>query len=132
MRLIHLIKKSIVILTIALTSLFVAVPAAHAGMVGTASLSSNSMQLTTGIETLAEQRQWIQAQLEANGVDSAEAAIRVSSLSDTQVQQIHQRIDEMPAGSGAVGTVAFIFLVLVITDLTGLTDVFPFIRPLNR
>lgn len=118
-------------LTIVVTSLFVAVPA-HAGMVGTASLSSNSMQLTTGIETLAEQRQWIQTQLETNGVESAEAALRVSSLSDTQVQQIHQRIDEMPAGSGAVGTVAFIFLVLVITDLTGLTDVFPFIRPLNR
>jgi hypothetical protein len=56
----------------------------------------------------------------------------VSSLSDAQVQQIHQRIDEMPAGSGALGTVAFIFLVLVITDLTGLTDVFPFIRPVNR
>lgn len=131
MRFIHLIKKSVVILTIALTSLFVAVPA-QAGMVGTASLSSNSMQLTTGIETVAEQRRWIQTQLETNGVESAEAALRVSSLSDTQVQQIHQRIDEMPAGSGALGTVAFIFLVLVITDLTGLTDVFPFIRPVNR
>lgn len=131
MQLLNSLKRLLLALTIVVTSLFVAVPA-QAGMVGTASLSSNSMQLTTGIETLAEQRQWIQAQLEANGVDSAEAAIRVSSLSDTQVQQIHQRIDEMPAGSGAVGTVAFIFLVLVITDLTGLTDVFPFIRPLNR
>ena len=131
MRLLHLIKKSVVILTIALSSLFVAVPA-QAGMVGTASLTSNSMQMTTGVETLAEQRRWIQTQLETNGVESAEAALRVSSLSDAQVQQIHQRIDEMPAGSSALGTVAFIFLVLVITDLTGLTDVFPFIRPANR
>lgn len=131
MQLLNSLKRLLLALTIVVTSLFVAVPA-QAGMVGTASLSSNSMQLTTGIETLAEQRQWIQTQLETNGVESAEAALRVSSLSDTQVQQIHQRIDEMPAGSGAVGTVAFIFLVLVITDLTGLTDVFPFIRPLNR
>ena len=131
MKLIQLIKKSVLILTIALTSLFAAAPA-QAGMVGTASLSSNSMHLTTGIETAAEQRQWIQTQLETNGVEPAEAALRVSSLSDAQVQQIHQRIDEMPAGSGALGTVAFIFLVLVITDLTGLTDVFPFIRPVNR
>ena len=131
MRLLHLIKKSVVILTIALTSLFVAVPA-QAGMVGTASLTSKRMQMTTGVETLAEQRRWIQTQLETNGVESDEAALRVSSLSDAQVQQIHQRIDEMPAGSSALGTVAFIFLVLVITDLTGLTDVFPFIRPANR
>ena len=131
MQLLNSLKRLAITLTIVATSLFVAVPA-QAGMVGTASLTSNSMQMTTGVETLAEQRQWIQTQLETNGVESAEAALRVSSLSDTQVQQIHQRIDEMPAGSGALGTVAFIFLVLVITDLTGLTDVFPFIRPVNR
>lgn len=129
MKLIQFIKKSVLIFTIALTSLFAAAPA-HAGMVGTASLSS--IHLNSGIETVAEQRRWIQTQLETNGVEPAEAVLRVSSLTDAQVQQIHQRIDEMPAGSGALGTVAFIFLVLVITDLTGLTDVFPFIRPVNQ
>lgn len=123
-------KKMFIVISIVTTALFVALPA-QAGMVGTASLGS-SMHLNTGIETVAQQRQWIQIQLETNGVESAEAALRVSSLTDAQVQQIHQRIDEMPAGSGALGTVAFIFLVLVITDLTGLTDVFPFIRPVNR
>ncbi len=131
MRLINYFRKTFLVLAIATTSLFVAIPAS-AGMVGTASLSSTTMQMTTGADSLVEQRQWIQTQLEANGVAPAEAALRVSSLSDAQVQQIHQRIDEMPAGSGALGTVAFIFLVLVITDLTGLTDVFPFIRPVNK
>lgn len=131
MGLIHYFRKTLVVLAIATTSLFVAVPAS-AGMVGTASLSSETMQITTGVDSLVEQRQWIQTQLETNGVESAQAALRVSSLSDDQVKQIHQRIDEMPAGSSALGTVAFIFLVLVITDLTGLTDVFPFIRPANR
>ncbi len=130
MRLMTLSKKLALILTIITTSLFVGVPA-QAGMVGTASLGSNSMQLTTSAETLIEKRQWIQTQLEANGVQAADATLRVSSLTDDQVQQIHQRFDEIPAGSGALGTVAFIFLVLLITDLTGLTDVFPFIRPAN-
>jgi hypothetical protein len=122
LQLLNSLKRLALALTIITTSLFVALPA-QAGMVGTASLGS-SMHLNTGIETVAQQRQWIQIQLETNGVESAEAALRVSSLTDAQVQQIHQRIDEMPAGSGALGTVAFIFLVLVITDLTGLTDVF--------
>lgn len=130
MRLIPFIRKSLVALTIALTSLFVAIPAS-AGMVGTASLSDNAMQITTSAETLVEQRQWIQSQLEANGVASDDALLRVSSLTDQQVQQIHQRLDEMPAGSGALGTIAFIALVLLITDLTGLTDVYPFVRPAN-
>ncbi len=126
----NLSKKIILVLSIISTSLFVGLPA-QAGMVGTATMS-NSLQITTNAETLIEQRQWIQTQLEANGVAPADAAIRVSSLSDNQVQQVHQRIDEMPAGSGALGTIAFIFLVLMITDLTGLTDVFPFIRPANK
>lgn len=130
MRLIPIIRKSFVVLTIAITSLFVAVPAS-AGMVGTASLSSNAMQITISADSLVEQRQWIQTQLEANGVATEDAVLRVSSLTDDQVQQIHQRIDEMPAGSSALGTIAFIALILVITDLTGLTDVFPFIRPAN-
>lgn len=127
MILIKLTRRVIIILAISATSLFIAIPA-QAGMVGTASLS-NSMQVTTGAEALAEQRHWIQTQLEANGVEPADAALRVSSLSDNQVQQIHQRIEEMPAGAGALGAIVFIALVLVVTDLTGLTDVYPFIRP---
>lgn len=130
MKLIQLIRKSFVVLTIAMTSLFVALPAS-AGMVGTASLTSNSMQMTTSVDAVVAQRQWIQTQLETNGVTAEDAALRVSSLTNEQVQQIHQRIDEMPAGSGALGTIAFIALVLLITDLTGLTDVYPFVRPAN-
>ena len=94
MRLIPIIRKSFVVLTIAITSLFVAVPAS-AGMVGTASLSSNAMQITTSADSLVEQRQWIQTQLEANGVATEDAVLRVSSLTDDQVQEIHQRIDKV-------------------------------------
>ncbi len=53
-------------------------------------------------------------------------------MSDDQVIQIHQRLDEMPAGAGAAGTVLFIFAVLAITDLMGVTDIFPFIRPMEN
>jgi hypothetical protein len=50
-------------------------------------------------------------------------------MSDEQVIQIHKRIDEMPAGAGAAGTILLIFAILAITDLMGWTDIFPFIRP---
>ena len=129
MNIIKLSRKLMMVMTIVTTSLFVGLPA-QAAMVGTAEMTTG---LNTGLSAaeITQQRSWIQQQLEANGVPAKDAALRVSSLSDQQIQQVHQRIDEMPAGAGALGTLAFIALVLVITDLTGLTDVFPFIRPAN-
>ncbi len=77
-------------------------------------------------------REDVQQQLTRLGVDPEEAARRVASLSDEEVQQIAGRLDELPAGEGAVGIVIgaalIIFLVLLITDLLGLTDVYPFVN----
>jgi len=126
MKLMSLLKQTSLVVMIAALSTFVSIPA-QAGMVGTVELAGN-VQILNASE-LKAQRDWIQRQLEANGVSANDAALRVSSLSDQQVQQVQQRLEEMPAGAG-VGTVLVIgFVVLVITDLVGLTDVFPFIRP---
>jgi hypothetical protein len=77
-------------------------------------------------------REDVQQQLIRLGVDPNEAAERVATLSDEELQQIAGRLDELPAGEGAVGIVVgailIIFLVLLITDLLGLTDVFPFVK----
>ncbi|MCP4187825.1 MAG: PA2779 family protein [Gammaproteobacteria bacterium] len=129
MKLIRIFKHSGLMALIACLTTFVSLPAQSA-MIGTADMI-NHTQLAPAAGTITVQRQWIQSQLEDNGVSQSDAALRVSSLSDSQVQQIHQRIDGLPAGAGAGGTLVFILLVLVITDLTGLTDIFPFIRPAN-
>jgi cytochrome c1 len=74
----------------------------------------------------------VRAQMVALGVDPAEAAQRVAGLSDAEVQRIAGHLDQLPAGQSAigavVGAVVIIFLVLLVTDLLGLTDVFPFVR----
>ena len=74
----------------------------------------------------------VRAQMVALGVDPIEAADRVASLSDAEVRQIAGHLDQLPAGQSAVGAVIgaalLIFLILLITDLLGLTDVFPFVR----
>lgn len=78
------------------------------------------------------ERQDVRAQMVALGVDPAEALARVDSLSDEEIRQIAGHLDELPAGQGAIGALigaaVFIFLVLLITDLLGLTDVYPFVR----
>lgn len=77
----------------------------------------------------------VREQMEVLGVDRDEALARLASLSDQEVQQIAGHIDELPAGQNAVVGVLVIagvvFLVLVIMDLLGVTDVFPFINPIR-
>jgi UPF0716 family protein affecting phage T7 exclusion len=82
------------------------------------------------------QRQDARDQMVAFGVDPAEAASRVASLSDREIHQIAGQIDRLPAGQGVlvalIGAAVLIFLVLLITDLLGLTHVFPFVRHPSR
>ena len=77
-------------------------------------------------------REDVQQQMTLLGVDPEEAARRVASLSDEEIQQIAGRLEEMPAGEGGVGIVVgailIIFLVLLVTDLLGYTDIFPFVK----
>ncbi|UCH73574.1 MAG: PA2779 family protein [Rhodospirillales bacterium] len=74
----------------------------------------------------------VQRELKARGVDPDEALARVAALSDAEVRKIADRIDTMPAGQDALGTVlaaaVIVFIVLLITDLLGVTDIFPFIK----
>jgi hypothetical protein len=81
---------------------------------------------------MQQKRDWIQVQLEEAGISPADSALRVSSMSDEQVIQIHKRMDEMPAGAGIAGTILLILAILAVTDYMGVTDIYPFIRPREK
>jgi hypothetical protein len=78
------------------------------------------------------ERAEVREQIAALGVDPTEAAARVAALSDAQVREIAGQLEQLPAGQSAVGAVVgailIIFLILLVTDLLGLTNVFPFVR----
>lgn len=72
------------------------------------------------------------AGLQARGVDPAQARARVAALSDAEAQSVAQRIDAAPAGaSDIIGTLVFIFVLLLLTDILGFTKVFPFTRSIR-
>lgn len=77
----------------------------------------------------------VQAQMRSMGVSPAEASARVAALSDAEISRIAGRIDEMPAGGNALGVIigaaVLIFIVLLITDIAGLTKVFPWTRSIR-
>jgi len=68
----------------------------------------------------------------SQGIDPDEAKARVDSLSDSEVIEVADKIEQLPAGGGAFGAViaasVIVFLVLLLTDILGYTDVFPFVK----
>lgn len=77
-------------------------------------------------------REDVQKVMIQQGVDPAEAQQRVASLSPSELTKMANSMDQLPAGSGGggaiVGAVVFVFVVLLVTDLLGLTHVFPFVN----
>jgi len=72
------------------------------------------------------------AHLERMGVSKDDAQARVAALSDEEAATVASQIDSLPAGGNVVGAIVLIFLVLLVTDILGLTKVFPFTRSVRR
>ncbi len=66
--------------------------------------------------------------LQAQGVSPQAATQRVQAMSDAEVEQLAGRIDQAPAGGDVLGVLFTVFIVLLVTDIMGLTKVFPFTR----
>lgn len=71
------------------------------------------------------------AALEARGVDPLAARERIASLTDADAAMLAGEIDRAPAGGDVLGTIVFIFVLLLITDLLGFTKVYPFTRSIR-
>ena len=118
------------LVVLSLLALNLYLPAAHAGMVGTEAVV-NAAQTQQNRERLhnALNRDDVRAQLLARGVEPAQVQARIDSLTDEEMQTLVTNMDQLPAGGdGLVGALVFIFIVLLITDLLGLTSIFPFVR----
>lgn len=70
----------------------------------------------------------LQAKLVDWGVTQEQAAARIAALSDAEAVRMAKQIDSAPAGGDVLGILFAIFIILLITDILGLTKVFPFTR----
>ncbi len=70
----------------------------------------------------------VRDQLVAQGVDPAEVEARVAALSDAEAAQMADQLDQLPAGASVVGALFAVFVILLVTDILGLTNVYPFTR----
>jgi hypothetical protein len=121
------------VLTVVMLVISMPLGVAQAALVSTEQVLATSDGVADRARVLAFlDRAEVREQIAALGVDPNEAAARVAALSDGQVREIAGQLDQLPAGQSAVGVVVgailIIFLVLLVTDLLGLTNVFPFVK----
>lgn len=98
---------------------------AAAGVIGTRTvmMQAERADAVARVQSALD-REAVQAQLVAHGVDPAAAKARIASLSNEELRQLDGRLAELPAGAGVVEIVGVVFVVLLILELVGVTDIF--------
>jgi hypothetical protein len=103
-----------------------------AAMIGTESvLNADRDQSPRDYLNALLAREDIQTALVSRGIDPQEAQTRIDSLSDAEVNDIVNKLDQLPAGGflGEILLIAFlVFVILLLTDIAGYTDIFPFVK----
>jgi hypothetical protein len=126
-------KRCLVSLLIVSTALAGVPVTAQAGLVTTDEVLPEHATITTA-STSRERvdrflaRDDVRQALQVHGVRPQDAAERVRAMSDDEVEQLAGRVDHAPAGGDVVGVLFTVFIVLLVTDIMGLTKVFPFTR----
>lgn len=96
-----------------------------AAMIGTETLASQSLRADTQarVQTLLS-RDDVQQQLVGWGVDVEKAKSRANAMSDAELQRVAYALDQQPAGGDIIVLVGVVFVVLLILELVGVTNVF--------
>jgi hypothetical protein len=77
-------------------------------------------------------REDVRSALISQGIDPQEAKSRIDSLTDEEAQFVADQLERLPAGGDFLVTflvIAFlVFVILLVTDIAGYTDIFPFVK----
>jgi hypothetical protein len=123
-------RALVIILAISLTTL--SLGSAQAGMVLNQQIIHKTDQASDKQALLQTiNREDVQQQLLSMGVNSADVSNRINQMTNEEIVQLNHQITELPAGAGVLGTIVLVFLVFVVTDVIGATDIFPFIHPVH-
>ena len=104
-----------------------------AAMIGTETMmaASQGQEARDRIKQLVG-REDVRQALINQGIDPREAGARIESLSDAEALAVAEKLDQLPAGSGALEVFLIVslivFIILLITDIMGYTDIFPFVK----
>lgn len=119
------INKLIVVLLLATFSIVSSyTPVAQAAAISTETILNQQTQSTKNELQRILAREDVRKELISLGVAPDYADRRIAALTDYELSQIQQHIDELPAGSSALAVLGVVFLVLLVLELVGVTNVF--------
>ena len=121
-----------IFLVILMVTLSLPYQSALAALIGTEELmgSQKAVEARAYITSVLA-REDIQKALIARGIDPIEAQARAGTLTDREAIQFAGTMEQLPAGGVIgyiVGLAVLVFLVLLLTDVLGYTDIFPFVK----
>ena len=121
------------VLIINFTFLCVCISPIQAAMISTEQVLNTSQSNPDRARLIAFlEREDVQKQLVSWGLDKEMAKARVNTLTDEELSQVAHQMDQLPAGGDGLGVIVgaavLIFLVLLVTDILGLTDIFKFVK----
>ena len=123
------LMKRIIVLLVSVSFFSTYSLPAWSGIVTTDQLLQQQLEVLNKSSLVAMlDRDDVRQQLVERGVDPEYAQARIAALSDAQIEELKDSIDTQPAGSGVVGILIAVLLVLIILDIVGVTNIFSFIH----
>ena len=119
-------------LLLSLSLIVLPIGPAQAAMIGNAQIIGEvQAELNRGDVLRILEREEAQQQLITLGVSAEMVKERVSHMTDREVAQLNQHLADLPAGGDVLGVILILFIVFIITDMLGATNIFPFVKPVN-
>jgi hypothetical protein len=127
------ILQRILCLFLSLSLLVLPMAQAQAAMIGNAQVIDDvRTELTRGQVLDILDREAARQQLTTLGVSPDMVKERVAQMTDVEVAQLNQHLADLPAGGDIWGVLLLLFIVFIITDMLGATNIFPFVKPINK
>ena len=126
----HFFKKTIVALLVTTAFSVTQLSPLWAALVGTEQLLHPPASQSLTVSQMLAEKQARQA-LARFGVEPADIERRLAQLTEVERQQLQEQIAAAPAGGDALSILLTVFIVFVITDVLGATDIFPFVHPIK-
>jgi len=125
--------QRILCLLMSLSLVVLPIGPAQAAMIGNAQIINEVRSDLNRSELLhILDRETARQELIALGVSPDMVKQRVAQMTDAEVAQLNQHLADMPAGGDILGVLLLLFIVFIITDMLGATDIFPFVKPINK
>ena len=117
-------RMGVLVLTLALLGAGTPL-AGYAAVIDTATVIE-SQQREADLATLSAglNRADIQERLVAMGVDPVAVEARLASMTSSELRQMAEQMEQMPAGGDALAVLGIVFVVLIVLEIVGVIDIF--------